>query len=129
MRAFISTKVHGMLDYMSGVLILASPWLFGFAHLGGAPLFIPVVFGSLQLLMVVFTNHELGIIKVIPIQLHLVVDMLMGFFMMVSPFLYDFHPFVVWPHLLLGALLFGAGLFTYPSPFLDGLIVFDERGF
>jgi hypothetical protein len=27
----IPTKVHGLLDYTTGALFIASPWLFGFA--------------------------------------------------------------------------------------------------
>jgi hypothetical protein len=128
MRSFIPTMAHAVLDYVSGILITASPWLFGFAHLGGAPLFIPLVFGSLQVLMVIFTKHELGLIKVIPIQTHLFIDMIMGFFLFVSPFLYKFYPFVVLPHVVLGLFLFASGIFTRHSPFLDDVDAFDPKG-
>ena len=29
---FIPTKVHGMIDYVAGLLLIVSPWLFGFAN-------------------------------------------------------------------------------------------------
>ena len=116
------------MDYVSGILITASPWLFGFAHLGGAPVFIPLVFGVLQLIMVIFTKHELGLIKVIPIQTHLFIDMMTGFYLFVSPFLYEFYPFVVLPHVLLGLFLFGSGIFTQYSPFLEEVDAFDPKG-
>jgi len=32
---FIPTKVHGILDYVVGVALIAAPWLFGFANVGG----------------------------------------------------------------------------------------------
>ena len=31
----ISTRVHGVVDYVGGALLVVSPWLFGFAD-GGA---------------------------------------------------------------------------------------------
>ena len=30
---FIPTKVHGVLDYIVGIALIAAPWLFGFAGL------------------------------------------------------------------------------------------------
>ena len=43
---FIPTKVHGALDYIVGIALIAAPWLFGFAGVGGAAVIIPVVLGS-----------------------------------------------------------------------------------
>ncbi len=42
---FIPTKVHGILDYVVGIALIAAPWLFGFAGMGGAPVVIPIVLG------------------------------------------------------------------------------------
>jgi hypothetical protein len=130
MKAFISPGLHGIMDYIMGVVVTASPWLFGFVPVGGAALFIPVVFGALLCIMSIFTANPKGLFPVIPFQVHLVIDMFVGFLLFVSPFLYGFYPFVVLPHVLLGLLLMGAGIFTQPSPFLDDdLNVLDPRGF
>ncbi len=127
MKAIFSTKVHAVLDYIGGALITFSPWIFGFAPLGGAPLFIPLLIGSMQLVMALFSKHELGAFKAIPMQLHLTIDMLAGFILITSPFFYGFSQLVVWPHVLLGLLSLSAGLFTAQSP-LYSLRLFDERG-
>ena len=34
---FIPTRIHGVLDYAVGVLLVAAPWLFGFAPWVWAP--------------------------------------------------------------------------------------------
>ena len=128
MKPFISTKLHSIFDYVGGVMVTASPWLFGFYHIGGAALFLPLVFGSLLMIMVIFTRHEGGLIKVFPFQLHLLLDMFVGFVLLVSPFLYDFYPFVWLPHVLLGLFLMGSGIFTRYSPFLEDFKVLDPRG-
>ncbi|WP_147238770.1 SPW repeat domain-containing protein [Mucilaginibacter hurinus] len=128
MKAAISTKTHAVLDYVGGILITFSPWIFGFAHLGGAPVFIPVVLGALQLVMAIFSKHELGLFKSVPMQLHLTIDMFAGFIILVSPLLYGFYHLVFVPHLLLGMMSFFAGLLTRHSP-LYKLEQFDERGY
>lgn len=128
MKAIISTKVHAVLDYIGGALITFSPWIFGFAGLGGAPVLIPVFIGSMQLLMAIFSKHPLGLFKVIPMQLHLTIDMLAGFGLIISPFIYDFAQLVVWPHVILGIVSFSAGVLTYDSPLYRPKF-YDERGY
>lgn len=128
MTPFISTKLHSVFDYVGGVVVAASPWLFGFYNVGGAALFIPLVFGVLQMIMVIFTKHEGGLIKVFPLQLHLLLDMFVGFLLLISPFLYKFYPFVFLPHVLLGLFLLGSSIFTRRSPFLEPFEVLDSRG-
>lgn len=128
MTDFIPTKVHGIVDYLAGALLLSSPWLFGFAYVGGAALFIPIYFGVLSLVMTIFTNHETGMIKILPLQIHLTLDVLAGFVLLIAPFLYKFYPLVVWPHVVFGLLLMGAGIFTKGSPFLAKPHAFNGRG-
>ena len=128
MKPIISLKAHGILDYAGGILITFSPWIFGFAPLGGAPLFLPLCLGSMQLVMAIFSNHPYGIIKVFPMQLHLIIDMFAGIILIAAPWIYGFYHFVFLPHVLLGSMSFLAGLLTRNSP-LYRLELFDERGF
>lgn len=112
---FITTKVHGMMDYLSGLLLMASPWLFGFAD-GGAAQWIPVVVGATILLMSLFTDYELSIAKRIPMSGHLAMDVLGGLFLIVSPWLFGFAEYVYLPHVILGVAEVGAGMFTHQVP-------------
>jgi hypothetical protein len=128
MKALISTKTHSAMDYVAGVLIAASPWIFGFAKLGGAPRFLPLLIGIVLLLMTVFTNYEYGLFKAIPMQLHLIIDILSGFVLLVCPWVYGFYHFVFLPFLIFGLFEVLSGLFTMHSP-LFKIKSFDERGF
>ena len=38
----ISTRIHGIIDYLTGLLLIVAPWLFGFAN-GGAAQWVPVL--------------------------------------------------------------------------------------
>ncbi len=41
---FIPTRVHGVIDYLWSIALIASPWLFGFATSGAAQ-WVAVAFG------------------------------------------------------------------------------------
>ena len=69
---FIPTKVHGVLDYLVGIALIAAPWLFGFAAVGGAAVVIPIVLGVGLIVYSLFTKYEWGPFSVIPMPVHLV---------------------------------------------------------
>ena len=112
---FIPSKFHGVLDYLSGILLIAAPWLFDFAN-GGAAQWVPVIMGVFILVMSVFTKYEAGLVKSISLPTHLLMDVIGGIFLAASPWLFGFADLVYWPHLLLGILELGAGLFTHRVP-------------
>ena len=55
----LSTRLHGMLDYAMGVLLLASPYLFGFAT-GGAKQWLPMALGAAMIGLALLTDYEFG---------------------------------------------------------------------
>jgi hypothetical protein len=118
MKPFISTTVFGFINYVAALLLISSPWLFEFSHVGGASLFLPILLGWLQLIMQIFSDNSFGFMKVFPIQIHLTIDVFAGSFLLVLPWLYDFSAKVFWPHLLFGSLFFLLGIFTDRSPIL-----------
>jgi len=71
-----------------------------------------VAVGIIMLAMSLMTDYEGGLIKAVPMSLHLSMDMLAGTFLAVSPWLFGFHDQVYLPHLVLGILEIGAALFT-----------------
>jgi hypothetical protein len=112
---FISTRAHGFLDYTVGILLILAPFLFNFDN-GGAAQLVPIVVGLLILLMAVFTNYEAGIIKKIPMSFHLTMDVILGIFLAISPWIFGFDNIVYLPHLLVGLFAIMTGLFTQRSP-------------
>ena len=118
MKPFISTTLYGVINYVCAIVLISSPWLFGFAHLGGAALFMPMLIGWLQLIMAIFSDNPLGFIKIFPMQMHNCLDVLAGSFLLALPWTYDFSGKIWWPHFLFGALLCINGIFVQKSPFL-----------
>jgi hypothetical protein len=117
MKPFISTAFYGVLNYILSLTLIASPWLFGLVDISSAALFLPLYIGWLQLIMAIFSNNETGFIKQFPMTIHFTLDVLMGFILLVSPWLYTFSSKAFWPELLMGGLLLCMGLFTKKSPF------------
>lgn len=112
---FIPTRIHGILDYLMGLLLIAAPWLFGFAR-GGAETWIPVILGVGALAYSLMTNYELSLVRLIPVPTHLLLDGLSGAFLAVSPWLFGFAEWVWGPHLVLGLIEIGAALTTQKTP-------------
>lgn len=113
----ISTRAHGVMDYIMSVILVASPWLFGFAA-GGVETWLPVILGAAAFIMSLLTNYELGVVPAIPMRTHLAMDAVSGVLLAVSPWLFGFSEYVWIPHLVLGLLEISASLTTVKTPSL-----------
>ena len=107
----INTKTHGYLDYIMGVLLIASPWIFDFAR-NGAETWVPVILGASTIIYSLFTDYELGISRKISMNTHLMLDTVSGILLAASPWIFGFADYVWQPHLILGLLELGAVLLT-----------------
>ena len=119
MKPFISLSTYGVINWLAVVLLLGSPWALGFYKLGGAALFLPLLFGWIEFIMAVFSANKHGFIKQMPMEMHLFLDVIIGSFLLMSPFIFHFSDKVVWTQVLIGGLVFIAGAFTHKSPFTD----------
>lgn len=119
----IPTKIHGILDYVVGVALIAAPWLFGFAD-GGAETWIPVALGAGSILYSLLTNYEMGLSGVISMRAHLMMDVVAGLFLAISPWLFDYADRVYLPHVIVGAFMVLSGISTKRVPSMSAL---DKR--
>lgn len=112
---FLGSRTHGIIDYLTGLLLIAAPWLFDFAA-GGAETWIPVALGSMVLAYSLFTDYELSISRSIPLSTHLMLDMVSGIFLAISPWLFGFADYVSAPHLVIGLASFLVAAISRPVP-------------
>lgn len=98
---FIPTRVHGMVDYLVGALLIVSPWLFGFAD-GGAQQWVPILLGAGTILYSLLTDYELGVASVLSMSAHLMMDLAGGIFLAASPWIFGFSDELKWPHVVIG---------------------------
>lgn len=115
MVPIIPTKVHGILDYIVGLALIAAPWLFGFANNGPAT-WTPVVIGAGVILYSLITDYELGVIPVIKMPVHLVIDAVGGAFLAASPWLLGYADYVWVPHVVVGVMEILVALTTVRTP-------------
>lgn len=107
----INSKVHGVLDYAAGLLMLVMPWLFGF-HRGGSESWVPLNIGIYLIIYSLLTNYELGWFKGITVKWHLRLDIAAGLILAASPWIFGFHLFVYMPHLVVGLALVLVAMLT-----------------
>ena len=112
----INTKTHGTLDYLTGVVLIVSPWIFKFAD-GSAAQMVPVILGVMTILMSMLTDYELGIVRKIPMSAHLTIDLFSGIFLAASPWIFGFSDRVFLPHLILGIMEIGVSMMTERTPY------------
>ena len=115
---FLSTRVHGIMDYLTGGLLIVVPYLLGFAD-GTAAQYVPQILGVAIIGMSLMTDYEYAVARVIPMSLHLGVDILGGLLLAASPWLFGFADRVMWPHLIVGIMEVGLALMTRTRPDLE----------
>jgi len=103
---FIPTKVHGALDYIVAIALIFAPMIFGFQSVGGAAVMVPMVLGIGLFLYSLLTDYEWGVIKVISMPYHLMIDIAAALLLLLSPFIFGFNDEALnaWlPHVVVGA--------------------------
>ncbi len=111
----IPTRIHGMIDYAVGLLLIVAPWLLGFAD-GGAAQWVPILLGLATIGMSLITDYELSVAKLIPLRAHLRIDMASGLLLAASPWLFGFSETVFLPHLIVGLMEIAVPAMTAKEP-------------
>ena len=116
----LSTRTHGAIDLILGVVALVVPWVLG---IGATPAGLALtVVGLAVLITSLVTNFEIGRVRRVEIPVHLWIDAILGFLLAFSPWLLTFDRTAWVPHVVLGVLLIVIALFTETVP------GFDRRG-
>ena len=71
----ISDTTHGILDYVTVAIFALAPGVLG---LSGFAALVSYALAAIHLVMTVLTDMPLGVLKIIPIRLHALVEMLVG---------------------------------------------------
>jgi len=112
---FVPTKVHGVLDYLGGVILIAFPFALGFE--AEVEMFFPVVLGVAVIVYSALTDFELGIYRLMPMPTHLAFDGIVGVMLLTAPFFTGFwQDAPVWPFVVMGFVELSAAFVTYRRP-------------
>ncbi len=99
---FITKSIHAYLDYPVAFGLMAMPFLFGLGEGNALALWLSVVTGIAALGLTVFTDHHLGIFRVLPYALHLAVDGAVGVVFVITPLALGFSGIEYWYYMALG---------------------------
>lgn len=114
----IPTRLHGVLDYMTGGMLMAAPELFGLKDVPAAAL-TPRLAGAGAAAYSLATDYELGAVRVLPMKAHLAMDAASGVALAASPWLLGYARAgrKYWlPHVAVGAFEILAALSTKTRP-------------
>jgi VIT1/CCC1 family predicted Fe2+/Mn2+ transporter len=84
----ISRFLHGVIEYVAGVLLIAAPFIFSFES--GAATAVSIIAGVLVIVIAASTDGPSSLINSIPIPAHLLLDFALAAALIASPFLFGF---------------------------------------
>jgi hypothetical protein len=99
---FIEPKLHGLIDYLAGVILIAAPSFVGFDN--AAEALIPASVGIMQITYSLFTRYEFGFFSVISMRKHLMLDVIGGTMLVGAPWIFGFTSEMWQAYMLLGVL-------------------------
>jgi hypothetical protein len=72
---FISPTIHGIIDYLVVIFLLLTPTIFGFA---GIIAIFTYALAFVHLALSLLTNYPLGLLKLIPVNVHAGIEVIVG---------------------------------------------------
>lgn len=87
---FVTRNIHAALDYPVAIVLMVAPFALQLGQSHPAARWLAVATGVAALVLTVFTNHRLGVVRVLPYAFHLTVDALVGVTFVAAPFLLGF---------------------------------------
>jgi hypothetical protein len=85
----ISPRIHGILDLVTIALLVLGAIVVG---LGGAPLAIALGLAAVHLLVTLFTDFPMGVVKKIPFVVHGIVELVVGLALLILPSFAGYGP-------------------------------------
>lgn len=81
----LSSKAHGILDYLFSAFLLLTPTLF---NLGGRICTVIYILGAVHFLLTLVTKFEPGVIKLIPFRIHGLIEIAVALVLVVFAFVF-----------------------------------------
>jgi hypothetical protein len=119
---FVTKTIHAWLDYPVALSLFALPFLLGLGADNPWARWLSPATGVAAFILTLLTNHQTGLIKVIPYWLHVAVDRLVGVVFIVATFALGFHGLDMWYYLANAvAVLLATTVLNAPEPVTDAV--------
>lgn len=93
---FVTKSMHAILDYPVALSLIILPFVLGLGGSHPLALWLAVSAGVAALILTVFTDHKLGLVRIIPYKIHVAVDLLVGLAFLLAPFAFGFSGIDAW---------------------------------
>ncbi|MBX9908387.1 MAG: hypothetical protein K2Z25_06710 [Beijerinckiaceae bacterium] len=87
---FVTRTVHAYIDYPVALSLAALPFVLGLGSSSPLALWLSVATGVAAFVLTLLTDHETGVIRVLPYWFHVAVDRLVGVIFVIAPFALGF---------------------------------------
>jgi len=88
---FVTKRIHAFLDYPVAIALIALPFLLGLGDSNPMAFQLSVATGIAAFVLTLLTDHHLGVFRVIPYKIHLIVDFLVAIVFILAPFIFSFE--------------------------------------
>jgi len=88
---FVTQKIHAFLDYPVAIALIALPFIFGLGNSHPLALYLSVATGVAAFILTLLTDHELGVYRIVPYKVHLMVDFSVAIVFILAPFVLSFE--------------------------------------
>lgn len=88
-RGPIPLNLHAALEPLIAIIVIASPWLFGFSETVSATV-ICVLVGVTMLVVGSLTDWRLSLMRLIPLRMHMIGDLTLAMVLLLSPLIFGF---------------------------------------
>ncbi|MGE3975266.1 MAG: hypothetical protein AB7F59_12140 [Bdellovibrionales bacterium] len=89
----IPLRIHNVIDYIAGAFLLLCPVVFGFSHIEVANN-VFMFSGAALIGYSLLTKYRYSLLKLIPVKAHMVLDVLIGIAVMLSPWAFGYAEFL-----------------------------------
>ncbi len=88
---FVTKQIHAFLDYPVAIALIGLPFLLGLGESNPIAFQLSVLTGVAALILTILTDHQLGLVRIIPYKVHLIVDFLVAIVFILAPFIFSFE--------------------------------------
>ncbi len=100
---FVTKTVHAYLDYPVALSLMVAPFLLRLGSSHPSALWLAVSTGVAAFILTLFTDHKLGVFRVLPYSFHLAVDFLVAVVFLLAPSALGFTGLDAWYYWANGA--------------------------
>lgn len=87
---FVTKRVHAFLDYPVAITLLVAPFVLGLGTTHPLAKWLSIGTGAAAFTLTLFTDHQTGLVRVLPYWVHRAVDALVGVVFLAAPVVLGF---------------------------------------